>query len=82
MFNGHISSLKLFSYRHVEAFSYHHVEAILIIVVIKVVHILPAYMENRGSYMRAHIFFLNLLNKLKKRDRMRGLPSILSLFSQ
>ena len=25
---------------------------------------------------------LNLLNELEKRDKMRGLPSILSLFSQ
>ena len=34
---------------------------------------------NRGSYMRFHVL-LNLLNKLGKRDKMRGLPSILSLF--
>ena len=34
---------------------------------------------NRGSNMRAHVL-LNLLNKLGKRDKMRGLPSILSLF--
>ena len=35
--------------------------------------------RNRGSYMSAHVL-LNLLNKLGKRDKMRGLPSILSLF--
>ena len=29
--------------------------------------------------MSAHVL-LNLLNKLRKRDKMRGLPSILSLF--
>ena len=29
--------------------------------------------------MSAHVL-LNLLNKLRKRDQMRGLPSILSLF--
>ena len=29
--------------------------------------------------MSAHVL-LNLLNKLEKRDEMRGLPSILSLF--
>ena len=29
--------------------------------------------------MSAHVL-LNLLNKLEKRDKMRGLPSILSLF--
>ena len=29
--------------------------------------------------MGAHVL-LNLLNKLEKRDKMRGLPSILSLF--
>ena len=34
---------------------------------------------NRGSYMCAHVL-LNLLNELGKRDKMRGLPSILSLF--
>ena len=34
---------------------------------------------HRGSYMSAHVL-LNLLNKLKKRDKMWGLPSILSLF--
>ena len=33
----------------------------------------------RGSYMSAHVL-LNLLNKLRKSDKMRGLPSILSLF--
>ena len=26
------------------------------------------------------MFYFNLLNELKKRDKMRGLPSILSLF--
>ena len=34
---------------------------------------------NRGSYMRAHVL-LNLLSKLGKRDKIQGLPSILSLF--
>ena len=33
---------------------------------------------HRGSYMSAHVL-LNLLNELGKRDKMRGLPSILSL---
>ena len=33
----------------------------------------------KGSYMSAHVL-LNLLNKLGKRDKMRGLPRILSLF--
>ena len=33
----------------------------------------------RGSYMSAHDL-LNLLNKLGKRDKVRGLPRILSLF--
>ena len=31
--------------------------------------------------MSAHVI-LKLFNKLKKRDKMRGLPSILSLFSK
>ena len=34
---------------------------------------------NRRSYMSAHVL-LNLLNELGKIDKMRGLPSILSLF--
>ena len=34
---------------------------------------------HRGSYMSANVL-LNLLNELGKRDKMRGLPSILSLF--
>ena len=34
---------------------------------------------NRGSYMSAHVL-LNLLNELGKRDKMRGLSSILFLF--
>ena len=35
--------------------------------------------EHRGSYMSAHVL-LNLLNELRKRDKIRGLWSILSLF--
>ena len=42
------------------------------------VNSLPQYI-NRGSYMSAHVL-LNVLNELGKRDKMRGLPSILSLF--
>ena len=34
---------------------------------------------NSGSNMSAHVL-LNLLNNLRKRDKMRGLPSILCLF--
>ena len=34
---------------------------------------------DRGSYMSAHVL-LNLSNALGRRDKMRGLPSILSLF--
>ena len=37
------------------------------------------YYLNRESHISAHIL-LNLLNELGKRDKMRGLPSILSLF--
>ena len=37
------------------------------------------YDLHRGSNMSAHVL-LNLLNELGKRDKMRGLPSILSLF--
>ena len=34
---------------------------------------------HRGSYMSEHVL-LNLLYELGKRDKMQGLPSILSLF--
>ena len=37
------------------------------------------FLLNRGSYMSAHVL-LNLLNEMGKRDKMRGLPSVLSLF--
>ena len=42
-------------------------------------HISLASRTNRGSYMSAHVL-LNSLNELEKRDKMRDLPSILSLF--
>ena len=35
--------------------------------------------NSRGSNMSAHVL-LNLLNELGTRDKVRGLPSILSLF--
>ena len=41
--------------------------------------IMSHFVRNRGSYMSAHVL-LNLSNELGKRDKMRGLPSILSLF--
>ena len=37
------------------------------------------YLRYRGSYMSAHVLLI-LLNELGKRDKMRGLSSILSLF--
>ena len=37
------------------------------------------YEVHRGSYISAHVL-LNLLNELEKRYKIRGLPSILSLF--
>ena len=36
---------------------------------------------NRGSYMSAHVL-LNLLNELGKRDKMRGLPSLINSIIQ
>ena len=45
-------------------------------------HVLAVEMRdsvNRGSYMSAHVL-LYLSNELGKRDKMRGLKSILSLF--
>ena len=42
-------------------------------------HITLSVCINRRSNMSAHIL-LNLLSKLRKRDKMRGLPCILSLF--
>ena len=41
--------------------------------------LIPDEIIYRGSYMSAHVL-LNLLNDLGKRDKMQGLPSILSLF--
>ena len=43
------------------------------------VYYLLLFLLYRGSYMSAHVL-LNLLNELGKSDKMRGLPSILSLF--
>ena len=40
---------------------------------------LQVYSLYRGSYMSAHVL-LDLLNELGKKDKMQGLPSILSLF--
>ena len=37
------------------------------------------YILYRGSYTSVHVL-LNLLNELRKRDKMRGVSSILSLF--
>ena len=48
----------------------------------ELIHVLCQVYGNvlyRGSYMSANVL-LNLLNELGKRDKMRGLPSILSLF--
>ena len=39
------------------------------------------YLYIEDLYMSAHVL-LNLLKELGKRDKMQGLPSILSLFSQ
>ena len=39
------------------------------------------YVIYTGYYTSAHVL-LNLLNKLGKRDKMHGFPSILSLFLQ
>ena len=47
----------------------------LVLLVLRNAHLLLY----RGSYMSAHVL-LSLLNKLGKRDKMRGLPSILFLF--
>ena len=44
-----------------------------------VVRAASAHDVHRGSYMSVHVL-LNLLNGLGKRDKMRGLSSILSLF--
>ena len=37
--------------------------------------------RHRESYMSAHVL-LNVLNELGKRDKMRDLPSILTLFHE
>ena len=40
---------------------------------------MPLCERYRGSYTSSHVL-LNLLNGLRKRDKMQGLPRILSLF--
>ena len=42
-------------------------------------NILSVYLLNR-AYMSAHVLLLNLFNELRKRDKKRGLLSILSPF--
>ena len=44
-----------------------------------VTHTHSYYMLHRKSYMSVHVLS-NLLNELRKRDKMRGMPNILSLF--
>ena len=62
----------------------HAVKYLLVGAMVSVCLVIVLYRSSskyRGSYMSAHVL-LNLLNGLRKRDKMRGLPSILSLFSQ
>ena len=42
-------------------------------------YVITGKQSNSGSNMSAHVL-LNLLNELRKRDKMRGFPNILSLF--
>ena len=42
------------------------------------IHLFFTGVINRGSYMSTHVL-LNLLSEYGKRDKLRGLPSILSL---
>ena len=58
------------------------------IIILPFIHAFGEVLENsiyiyisvhRGSYVNAHVLF-NLLNVMGKRDKMRGFPSILSLF--
>ena len=46
-----------------------------------VVHVEEKVGLYRGSYMSAHVL-LNLLNLLGKRDKMRGLPSLINSIIQ
>ena len=46
---------------------------------VRAASLLFGYRRDRRSYMSAHVL-MNLLNEFGKRDKMRGLPSILSLF--
>ena len=57
-----------------------YIDKVLVPVTV-VVHFLQNCTDiNRGSYMSAHVLLI-LLNELGKRDKMRGLPSILSFFA-
>ena len=42
-------------------------------------YVITGKQSNSGSNMSDHVL-LNLLKELRKRDKMRGFPSILSLF--
>ena len=55
-----------------------HLDLILCVCLYRLARISTNH-RNRGSYMSAHVL-LKLLNELGKRDKMRGLPSILSIF--
>ena len=50
-----------------------------VVTVLRVIAQSSNFKINRGSYMSVHVL-LNLFNEFGKRDKMRGLPSILSLF--
>ena len=62
-----------------ERYKVQHLNANCLALTGTVKHFIADHEINRGSYMSAHVL-LNLLNELGKRDKMRGLPSILSLF--
>ena len=51
----------------------------MIIMMMIMMLILKIVMIYRGSYMSAYVL-LSLLNELRKRNKMRGLPNILFLF--
>ena len=56
-----------------------HKKQLQLVHLVKTSKIMFKLFVHRGSYMSANIL-LNLLKELRKREEMRGLPSIYSLF--
>ena len=75
-----VRALRLYTY-HIPYLSFSHVATNRSVICDSDISSLYAFVLRiyRGSYMSAHVLF-NLVNELRKRDKILGLPSIISLF--